>query len=122
MQRLVPSHSNRSTLPDGRSSGGNTVGKDNADQSVAAIAEPFLDKDATVEQKDRGLGQVDGRLVKDLCNVEHLGHVSSKSPSQKYKSTYLESLELVGLGQGLDVFSEAGIHRHHHEDHDGQSE
>lgn len=72
VERLVPGQGNWRALPDGRSGGGNTVGQDDADQCVAAISEPLLDKDSAIEQENRSLCKIDGELVEDLGNVKHL--------------------------------------------------
>ena len=70
--RLVPRTADRRALPDGRAEGGDHIGADDAQESVAGHLEPFLREDTQVEEQDRCLGQVDGELVECLGDVEEL--------------------------------------------------
>ena len=50
--RLVPGAGDGIALPDGGRGGCNHVGDDDPDHAVAADTEPFLDKDAEIQEQD----------------------------------------------------------------------
>lgn len=70
--RLVPSSGNRTALEDGHEGAGNGICCDDAQQDVAADAEPPLDKDSQIQQDNGHFGEADGELVEDLRNVKPL--------------------------------------------------
>lgn len=69
---LVPGAADGLALPDGHGGAGDGVGGDDAQEDVAADAEPLLDKDAQIQEHNGHFGQVDGELVEDLGDVEPL--------------------------------------------------
>ncbi len=69
---LVPGAGNEGTLPDRGAEGSHHVGEDNAEEHVARDLEPFLREDSEIEKQDRGLGEVDSKLIESLGNVEKL--------------------------------------------------
>lgn len=72
MGGLVPSSADRAALEDGHERAGNGICRDDAQQDVAADAEPPLDKDSQVQEDNGHFGEADGELVEDLRDVKPL--------------------------------------------------
>lgn len=70
MDRFIPGTSNRLALPNGEAGADDHVGENDTHQCVTTYTEPSLYKYSKVQKQNGGFGKVDGKLVKDLRNIE----------------------------------------------------
>lgn len=104
MGRLVPSSTNRVALEDGHNCASNSICRDDAQEDVAADAEPPLDKDSQIQEDNGHFSQADGEFVEDLRNVKPLFNKASVSfilLSLESKSHTLRASSLSGVDNVL---------------------
>lgn len=134
-QILVPGTFNRTALPDQQADGSKHVCGHDAQQDIAADAEPSLVKHAHIHEQNRGFCEIDGHVCEDVSDVEELFRLpnqkkrsdrfrfgashcwASQATRKKYRNwtllsrTCLQHLEFIIVDVVFGTFTQIGITR-----------